>query len=424
MSYQKLAISIVVCLWLVPSVRAADSADWPQWRGPRGDGSRESGTYPVQWDADRVLWKLPLPGKGCSTPIIWDQRVYVTAPVNGLDALLAVDWSGKVVWQATFGQEQAGKHRNGSGSNPSPITDGRGIFVYYKSGTLAAVDLNGQIRWQTNLVDRFGPDTLFWDHGTSPVLTRDCVVMARMHHGESWLAAFDKVTGDLRWKVPRNFQTPTEGDHAYTTPVVIEHGATEAVLVWGGQHITVHDAADGKVLWTCGDFNPASKAMWPAIVTPVIAGDIVVVSYGRNDRGDPRLHGVRLGGAGDVTATHRIWNRDDIGTFVPTPAVFRGRVYLLRDHGEIECIDPADGTTVWSQSLPKNRNAYYASPVIAGGNLYAAREDGVIFVAKVERDFELLAEIDMKESIIASPVPAANRLFIRGQQHLFCVGVE
>ena len=424
MSWSKCVISLVVCLSLVVSLGAVGPSDWPQWRGSRGEGSTESGTYPVQWDADQVLWKVPLPGKGCSTPIVWDQRVYVTAPSHGLDALLAIDWSGKSLWQATFGQENPGKHRNGSGSNPSPVTDGKGIFVYFKSGTLAAVDLDGQIRWQTNLVERFGPDTLFWDHGTSPVLTHDNVVMTRMHHGESWLAAFDKTTGEMRWNAPRNFETPTEGDHAYTTPLVIEHKGAEAVLVWGGQHLTVHGAADGKVLWSCGNFNPDSRDLWPAIASPVVVGDMAVIACGRNDRGDPRLHGVRLGGEGDVTATNRIWDRDDTGTFVPTPAVFQGNIYLLRDHGEVECIDPASGETLWSQSLPKNRNAYYASPLIAGGNLYAAREDGMVFVAKVAGGFELLAENDMQESIIASPVPAGNRLFIRGQQHLFCVGGE
>ena len=424
MLLKKCAISFVVCLSVVTTLEAASPSNWPQWRGPLSRGSTDSGTYPVRWDVDHVLWKVPLPGKGCSTPIVWDRHVYVTAPSEGRDALLAIDWSGKTLWQATFGPENPGKHRNGSGSNPSPVTDGTGIFVYFKSGTLAAVDLDGRIRWQTNLVERFGSDTLFWDHGTSPVLTKDFVIMVRMHHGQSWVAAFDKQTGEMKWKVPRNFQTPTEGDQGYTTPLVIEHRGAEALLIWGGQHVTVHDVRDGKTIWICGDFNPDHNELWPAIASPVIAGDVVVFPCGRNDRGDPRLHGVRLGGEGDVTATHRIWNRDDIGTFVPTPAVFQDQVYLLGDHGKVTCIDPHSGKTIWRDTLPRNRNAYYASPLIAGGNLYMAREDGVVFVASVSGQFQLLAENDMGESVIASPVPAENRLFIRGQQHLFCIGSE
>ncbi len=418
-----MTVLMLMALW-GGLVRGVDAEDWPQWRGARGEGSVADGSYPVQWKADQVLWAFPLPGKGCSTPIVWDRRIYVTAASDGRDGLLAIDWSGQEVWRTTFGEENPGKHRNGSGSNPSPVTDGKSVYVYFKSGTLAAVDLDGNVRWQTNLVEQYGPDTLFWDHGTSPVLTRDCVIMVRMHHGESWLAAFDKLTGDLRWKVARNFQTPTEGDHGYTTPVVMEQEGSEVILIWGGQHLTAHEASTGKTLWTCGDFNPAAQELWPAISSPVVVGEVAVISCGRNDRGEPRLHGVRLGGQGDVTATHRVWNRDDTGTFVTTPAVFQGKIYLLRDRGEVDCIEPTSGAVVWSRSLPKSRHNYYASPVIASGNLYAAREDGVIYVMKLDGSGDVLAEIDMQEPVIASLVPCDGRLLIRGERNLFCVGTE
>ena len=339
-----------------------------------------------------------------------------------MDAVLAFDWSGKPLWQTTFGPEDAGKHRNGSGSNPSPTTDGQNVFVYFKSGTLAALDFNGKIRWQTNLVAAYGPANLYWDFGTSPVLTEKHVVMAKMHEGDSWLAAFDKATGAMAWKVPRNYKTPHEGDHGYTTPQLIRHGGREALLVWGGLHLTAHDAADGKLLWSVGDFNPEAKSMWASVANPVVVGDMVVVPTGRNDRNQPRLHGIRLGGSGDVTQTHRAWKREDTGTFVPTPAEYEGQVFLLRDRGEVECLDPQTGKTLWSAALPKDRNNYYSSPLIAGGNLYAIREDGVVFVAKVKDKFELLAENNMGERIIASPVALANRLFIRGEKHLFCIG--
>lgn len=386
------------------------------------NGSAGPGAYPVKFDAEHVLWKAPLPGKGCSTPMVWDRRIYLTAAANGQDAVLAFDWSGKQLWQTVFGPEKPGKHRNGSGSNASAATDGQGVFVYFKSGTLAALELDGTVRWQTNLVARFGPDTLFWDHGTSPVVTGHFVVMARMHHGESWLAAFDKATGQMRWKVARNFDTPTEGDHGYTTPLSIQHRGQEALLVWGAHHLTAHAAADGKLLWSCGDFNPQSQSYWPSVASPVIAGEIVVAPSGRNDRNQPRLHGIRLGGSGDVSATHRLWQRQDTGTFVPTPAVYNGRIYLLRDRGQVECLDPATGKTLWSEALPKDSATYYASPLIAAGNLYAARDDGVVFVARVADKFQVLAENRLGERVIASPVAVVNRLFIRGEQHLFCAG--
>jgi len=403
------------------ALRAAEPGDWPRWRGPHDNGSGEPGAYPVKWDATtNLLWKYELPGKGCSTPIVCNRRIFLTTPADGQDAALALSWSGKRLWQTPLGRERPGLHRNGSGSNPSPTTDGRSLFVYFKSGALAALDLSGKVLWKTNVQERFGKDTFYWDVGTSPVLTEADVVVAMMHHAESYLAAFDKATGRLHWKVARNYQTPDEGDHAYTSPIVFRHQGKEALLVWGGQHLTAHNAADGKQLWSCGDFNPQSKPNWVAVASPVIAGRIAVVPYGRGEC----LHGIKLGGNGDVTSTHRAWQRDDTGAFVPTPAEYRGRVYLLRDRGEIECLDPASGKTLWNGRLPRKTANYYASPAVADGKIYAAREDGVVFVTTAEGEFEVLAENDMGEKIIASPVPVAGRLLLRGDKHLFCVGTR
>ena len=379
----------------------------------------------MKFGAEDNLWHAPLPGKGCSTPIVQTGLIYLTSAAEGKDALLCYDFEGAEKWRSVFGSENAGKHRNGSGSNASPVTDGKAVYVYFKSGTFAAVELGGKVRWQTDLVERFGKDTLFWDHGTSPVLTEKYVIMARMHQGESWLAAFDKVTGELAWKVARNYSTPIECDHGYATPLVIQHQGQESILVWGAEHLTIHHATDGQVSWSCGNFNPDAHKLWPAIATPVIVGDMAVIAYGRNDRGTPRLHGIRLTGSGDVTATNHAWKRDDVGTFVPSPVAYKGRVILVRDRGEVASIDPATGKTIWEGAFPKHRMNYYASPLIAGDKLYAPREDGTVFVASVANDkFELLSENTMAESVIGSPVPAANCLLIRGEKHLFCVATE
>jgi outer membrane protein assembly factor BamB len=394
------------------------NSNWPRWRGPHDNGSNESGSYPVKWDATtNVLWKAPLPGKGCSTPIVWNEHIYLTAPADGQDSLLAFDWSGKALWQTPLGPERPGKNRNGSGSNPSPATDGTAIFTYFKSGNLAAFEMDGKVRWQTNLLERFGKDTLYWDYGTSPVLTVKNVIASMMHHGESYLAAFDKITGELRWKVARNFKTPAEGDHSYATPIAIRHEGKEALLVWGAQHLTAHDAANGETMWSCGDFNPESKNNWVAVASPVIAGSIAVVPFGRGSR----LHGIKLGGTGDVTTSHRAWVREDTGSFVPSPIEYKGRIYLVRDRGQVECIDPANGTTLWTGELPKASSSYYSSPAAADGKIYAAREDGAVFVVRIDGAFEVLSENKMGEPVIASPVPVANRLLIRGEKHLFCI---
>lgn len=417
--------SILLALLAVsPLAAAAASTNWPNWRGPQENGSTSAAKSPTRWDASHVQWKAPLPGKGCSTPIVWQDRVYLTAPVGGKDALLAFDHTGRQLWQTAFGEESAGRHRNGSGSNPSPVTDGRSIFVSFKSGHLAALDLDGKIRWQTNLVERFGPVKLFWDHGTSPALTEKHVIVARMHQGESWLAAFDKATGELRWKTARNYEVPREVDNGYTTPLLLRHEGKEALLTWGAQHLTLHDADEGKLLWSCGNFNPTNTSLWPAVATPVVADGMAIVCFGRADRGLPKLHGIKLGGKGDVTATHRAWLREDTGAFVPTPASYNGKIYILSDRGQVDCLEPATGKTVWSATLPRSSSNFYASPVIAGGILHAAREDGAVYTARVEGGFELLSENKFDDRVIASVIPFGDRLLIRGEKHLYCIAAK
>jgi outer membrane protein assembly factor BamB len=412
---------------LLPGITASaePAPNWPHWRGPRDNGSTESGSYPVHWDNDKqLLWKITLPGKGCSTPIVWDRQIFLTAPIESQDGLLAFDWSGKRIWQQTFGPEKSGKNVHGSGSNPSPASDGNSVFVFFKSGHFAAVDLKGMIRWQTDLVERFGRDTLYWDFGTSPVLTEQDVIIARLHHGDSYVAAFNKATGALHWKVSRNYETAIEGDHSYATPLVARLQGRETVLILGGEHLTAQDASTGKLLWACGDFNPQRKKNWVPVASPVVAGDMAIIPYGRGSA----LHGIRLGESADAGASRRTWLRDDTGSFVSTPAEYRGRIYLLHDQGPqrgiVECIDPANGKSLWRGELPKSSAEYYTSPTVGDGKLYAAREDGVVFVAKIDGGFELLGQAEMGEQIIASPVLIEGRILLRGETHLFCAGKE
>jgi len=416
-------IASCLLLLLVDVAAAKDAADarlsrWPSWRGPRAAGSTDSGAYPSKWtNEENVLWKVELPGKGCSTPAVWDDRIFITAPAEGKDAVIAFDLTGAEKWRTSIAAAKDGKHRNGSSSNPSPVTDGQRVFAYFKSGTLTGLDIAGKLLWSTNLQERFGKDTLYWDIGTSPVLTKAHVVMAVMHQGESYLAAFDQATGELAWKVSRNYECPVEGDHSYTTPIVVKHGEKEAIVVWGAERVTAHDATDGKIVWSCAGFNPQKKGNWVAVASHVIIDDLVIVPYGRGSH----LTAVKLGGEGDVTATHRPWTRSDTGAFVPTPAAKDGKVYVLTDRGQVVCIEAKSGTTLWKGDLPKGAASYYASPVVADGKLYATREDGVIFVAAVKDGLELISENDMKERVIASPVPVANLLLIRGEKHLFCI---
>lgn len=416
-----LALALAFPATLPLATRAA--SDWPSWRGPEGHGGTPSPGLPGPWSAADLAWKLPLPGKGTSTPILLDENLILTSPLDGEDAVLAVSPAGRLLWQTRLGTHVTPKHRSlASGCNASPVTDGRTIFVHFKSGNLAALNPDGSLRWKTNLVEGFGQERLFWDSGSSPVVTDQHVVIARLHQGESWLAGFDKSTGRLAWRQARQFTAPTENDNGYATPVRFQHRGEPALLLWGADRLTAHRAADGQLLWTAAGFNPEGTGYWPAIATPVVAGDLVVVPVGRDDRpGQARTQAVRLGGSGDVTATHQAWKRDDVGVFVASPAVHDGRLYLLRHRGEVACLDPATGRTQWTGSFPQSSSPYYASPIVARDILHAAREDGTVFSARVRPSFEILSENRLGERIIATPVAAAGRLYFRGDAHLFCV---
>ena len=415
---RSLVLLLATCHLTLLSSPGADRPDlhWPRWRGPSDAGNAISGSYPKDLDPGKAKWKVDLPGKGCSTPIVWGDYIFLTAPIDKKDAVLALDWQGKVRWQRPIAPWRKGKHRNGSSCNSSPTTDGERVYVFFKSGQLAALDFKGDTKWSTNLWERFGRDTLYWDYGTSPVLTRRDVIVTMMHDSGSYLAAFDKKTGDLRWKVDRNYETPVEGDHSYATPIVRREGDREVIVVWGAEHLTSHAAEDGALIWECGNFNPEKKPNWVAVSSAVIAGDVAIVPYGRGET----LTGVKLGGRGNVSKANRLWSTKDSGSFVPSPAVADGKVYVLRDKGEIACVNPNTGETHWTNGLPRSPLKYYASPTIADGKLYAAREDGVVFVAQIKGKFEILSENDFGQRIIASPVPVGNRLLLRGEEQVFC----
>jgi len=412
----------VIVFWMVfaaGSSLALGAENWPQWRGPLGTGIAADGDYPVKFSADEgVAWRVALPGRGSSTPAVWGDQIFVTCGIDGNDGVVCYGMDGKEQWRKAFGKERPGKHASGTGSNPSPVTDGKHIVVYYKSGTLACLRPNGRLLWETNLQKRYGKDTLWWDLGTSPVLAGDRVVVAVMQSGESYLVAFNLENGDEVWKTDRTYKTSEESDNSYASPQVVQSDGKDVVVTWGADRLTGHDAADGKLIWECAGFNPTNEVNWRSIASATVDDGIAIVPYGRGSF----LAGVRADGRGDVTKTNRIWENDEPNSDVPTPVVKDGKAILLGDRGQLVCRDTKTGDEVWSSELPRNRNKYYASPVLAGDLLYCAREDGAVFVGRVtDQGFELLTPDSnaMNDHLIATPVPIRNGLLVRGDEFLY-----
>ncbi|MEW4487956.1 PQQ-binding-like beta-propeller repeat protein [Thalassoglobus sp. JC818] len=416
--------SIALSLFAFPILlsTAVIAGDWTNWRGPGIDGTVESGNYAVEWSDDKNLaWSISLPSRSGSTPIVLGDKIFVSCTIDEKNGLLCLNRQGETVWQQTLGEAKAGKHKKASASNPSPVTDGEYVFVYYKNGDFAALNLEGEIIWQKNLQAAYGEDTLWWDLGTSPVLTKDHVVIACMQSppSPSYLAAFDKETGEEVWKVDRELGAPEEAAQSYSTPVVTEYEGQEQIVVLGADFVTCHSAQNGKELWRVGTLNPDQERFFRSIASPVITNGIVIAPYARG----ATLTAIRMGGSGNVTQSHVLWTKKDFSSDVPTPAAIDGKVFLCTDKGEVGCIDAESGEELWKVETPKNRLKFSSSPILAGNRLYLVREDAVTFVVDTDRK-KIIAtnELGSDEFIVSTPVFTDGQILIRTFDHLYCIG--
>ena len=402
------------------------AANWPSWRGEGGNGATTGEQPPIDL-AGKLLWKAELPGRGCSTPIVWGEKLFVTSPIGDEDGLLAFDAKGKELWRKTFGKGKPGRgQRVGSSTNSSPITDGNVVVAYFKSGTVACVDLDGKPLWQINLLVKYGEDKLWWDQGTSPVFAGGNVVVAVMQtNGESYLVSLDPKTGKEAWKTPRKYETAEESGDAYTTPHVVKRDGKEQIITWGADHLTGHDAETGKLLWQCGGFNPKRAGMQRVIASAVVADGLAVVPFNRG----ASIAAIRLDGSGDVSETHWAWRKDEIGSDACTPVLHDGKFYVLKDGGPqrglLTCLDAKTGEKLWESAMPKAPQVYYSSPLLVEDQIYCVREDGMIFSGKITKDG--LADIKshaLEEGVIASPISVGGRLIFRTDSSLFCFGAD
>lgn len=402
------------------------AGNWPAWRGEHSNGAI-TGEQPPLDLAGKLLWKIELPGRGCSTPIVWKDKLFVTSPIDDKDGLLAYDGKGKELWRISFGAMTPGRgQRVGSSTNSSPITDGNVVVAYFKSGTVACVDLDGKPLWQINLQEKYGKDKLWWDQGTSPVFAGGHIVVAVMQtEGDSYMVALDPKTGKEVWKTSRKFETGKESGDSYTTPHVVKKDGKEQIITWGGDHLTGHDANTGKLVWQCGGFNPKRADMQRVIASAVVGDGLAVVPFNRGDS----LAAIRLDGSGDVSETHWTWRNDELGSDAVSPILHDGKIYVLKDggtnRGRLTCLDAKSGEKLWESNLPKAPQVYYSSPLLVGDQIYCVREDGMVFSGKITNDG--LTDIKshaLEESVIASPISVGGRLIFRSDKSLFCFGKD
>jgi outer membrane protein assembly factor BamB len=398
-------LGAVALACFLPSVTAADN--WAGWRGPTGDGITAEKGLPVEWSGkDNVRWKVKLDGAGVSAPVVWGERVFLTASTGRLNDELHVTCfhrgDGRRLWHTKlFGTAPTDLYPPGGMAVPTPAADAKRLFVLFGTGDLACLDHDGRPVWVRSLAQEYGPFRNRWGMGTSPILVGGLLVVQVDHWSQSYLLAVDPETGANRWKADRDASVN------WSTPLPMTVNGKTQLVVAGTEKAKGYDLSTGKELWSVGGLH------FQCIPTPVSDGKRALITSGVSSLAVDVERA-----AGDVTATHVPWVNKRATAFVPSPVAYQGRLYVPGDRGVVTCLDTATGKQLWKERLG---DEYHASPVAGDGKVYLADKRGVVRVLRAGPEFELLAENDMGEPVVASPAVSRGEIFLRGERHLFCV---
>jgi outer membrane protein assembly factor BamB len=411
-------------------VAAATPAEWPQWRGPLNTGMAE-GDAPLHWDDSRnVRWKLAIPGRGHSTPVVAGNRMFLTTAVptgrvarpaarsragggagDGLEhrfEVIAVDRErGTIAWQrtATVATPHEGYHGvYGSFASNSPVTDGSRVFAFFGSRGLYAYDLEGTLLWKKDFSVRMRMDMAFGE-GTPLTLHDNRLLLHFDHLDTGFLVMLDPATGREIWRTKRS------EPYNWAGPYVANHGGRKQIIL-SGLTVRGYDFDTGVELWEAAGLGENT------VPQPVQHGDLVFAMSGHTVR---RLMAIRLGRSGTLTGTDAIaWSTTRGVSYTPSPLLHGNRLYVLTDSGQLSCLDASTGTPLYQQArLPKPYN-FKSSPVGANGKIYLASEDEDVVVVAMGDSFRVLATNTMRDqSFIASPVIVGGDIYLRSRTHLF-----
>jgi outer membrane protein assembly factor BamB len=409
-----------VFLVLTFSLTLVSAENWPQWRGPSLNGMSNEKNLPLRWTTEEnVAWKLAMPGWSGSTPVIWGDRIFLNV-ADGNDLYLwCVDKTkGVVVWKKLLGSGNV-KMRKQNMSSPSPVTDGKSVYVMTGTGILKGFDFNGAERWSRDIQKDYGEFGLQWGYASSPLLWEGALYVQVLHgmktEDPSYVLRIDGKTGKTAWKVERPTSAIRESPDSYTTPAILRYGKNAELVITGGDCVTGHDLITGKELWRANGLNPDNEPNYRIVASPVIFNEIVYAPT----RVRPLL-ALKAGGRGDVTSSHVLWSTSN-GPDVPTPVTDGKYFYIVNDRGIMWCLDAKTGAEIYAQQRIKP-GTYSGSPVLADGKIYVTNEDGLTTVVKAGPKFEVLAENALNDYCLSSPAISDGQIFIRTAQNLYSIG--
>jgi outer membrane protein assembly factor BamB len=427
---------VILCGLVVISMPAY-AGNWPQWRGPQGNGVSEEKGLPLTWnDQTNIVWKCSLPGEGASTPVVWDDALYLTAQKEENLLLLRINkTTGKIEWTRTIAMAQTprgplhGKrgderrrqkfHELHNLASPSPVTDGERVIAHFGTGDLAAYDDKGRPLWNRNLQNEYGPYTIWWGHANSPVLFQDLVISVCMQDSladlggkscESYVVAHDKRTGKEIWKTPRMTSAEAEACDSYITPVFRQNGPHTEMIVVGGDTIDAYDPATGKQIWC---YSGIAKSR--IITGPTVGTEMVFFTCGM--RGD--MLALRPSGSGRLPASDLAWKTGQGTPDSSCPVVYNDLVFWVSDNGVAQCRDAGRGELKWSERIGAD---FKASPLAADRRIYFLERNGTCTVVAAGPTFQKLASNTLADEMLASPAVSDGRIYLRGKNTLYCIG--
>jgi outer membrane protein assembly factor BamB len=399
----------------------SSASDWPCWRGPSGLGVSPAKNVPLEWAKDKnVVWKAMLPGKGASSPVVIGNRVYVTTqtPDTALHVLAIDREQGKVVWDREVGRGKLKANNLHNMSTPTPVGDGRRVYVMFGTGDFAALNQDGEIVWQRNLVTEYGKYNFNHGYGSSPMLLNDRLYVVCLHQGPSYLLAVDAGTGQNVWKKDRNLESKDEAQDSYSSPIWVQKGTGTELVLAGAETISGYDPKSGDEIWRFGGLK-VPHPYGRTIAGPTAAdGVIVVVASGFQNRG--YTVALKDGGKGNITETHKMWSSSKYSADCPTPVILGGKLFSIRDDGMATCLDLKTGEPYWQERLFSEN--VKVSPIAAEGKIYFTSNQANTTVVNAAEKFQVLATNKLNEATLATPAVADGKLFIRTDGNLYCVG--
>jgi outer membrane protein assembly factor BamB len=418
-------VALVTLVALPISAQPATEAvhdNWPQWRGPNLNGISNETGLPVTWDTEtNVAWKIEMPAWTGSTPIIWEDSIFLNVSIDGTSRIEL--WrinrrDGSVIWQR-FLSDGDHRERKQNMSSPSPVTDGEHVWVMTGTGVLKGFDFEGNEIWTRNIPEEYWPFGLNWGYASSPLLFEDALYVEVLHgmktDDPSYVLRIDKLTGETVWMIERPTPAQRESPDAYTTPAVLKYDGNTEIVITGGDVVTGHDPATGEELWRSDGLNPSDRGNYRIVASPIALDGIIYAPT----RVRPLL-ALRAGGRGDITETHRVWSFDN-GPDVPTPVTDGELFYIVNDKGIMFVLDAKTGETIYGPER-LTPGTYSASPILADGKIYATSEDGITTVVRAGREFEILATNDLGAYTLSTPAISRGQIFIRVTGALYAIG--